>query len=98
MQFPNGYTKDQPPPNFHVDERFQNWMRTAGLPTFTKLYGRNDQDELLQGRYQITIGMSKSRGIVFKIIGDSSSTARLSRKIVLRNQVDRDIHCVMDRR
>ena len=33
-------------------------MRTAGLPTFTKLYGRNDQDQLIQGRYQITIGMS----------------------------------------
>ncbi|KAI0295486.1 transcription regulator [Russula brevipes] len=58
VKFPNGYTTDQPPPNFHVDEHFQNWMRTAGLPTFTKLYGRNDQDDLIQGRYEITIDMN----------------------------------------
>ena len=97
LRFPNGYTEDQPPPNFHVDERFQNWMRTAGLPTFTKLYGRNDQDELLQGRYQITIDISKSCEIAKKNLG-LIIHARLSRKIVLRHQVDRDIHCVMDRR
>jgi hypothetical protein len=59
-RFPNGYTTDQPPPNFHDDEHFQNWMRTAGLPTFTKLYGRNDQDDLIQGRYEIIIDMSQS--------------------------------------
>lgn len=28
-------------PKLASDEHFQNWMRTAGLPTFTKLYGRN---------------------------------------------------------
>ncbi|KAI0005876.1 transcription regulator [Russula compacta] len=58
VKFPNGYTTDQPPPNFHVDEHFQNWMRTAGLPTFTKLYGRNDHDELIQGRYEIAVDMN----------------------------------------
>ena len=58
-RFPNGYTADQPPPDLHNDEHFQNWMRTAGLPTFTKLYGRNDNDELVQGRYEITIDMSE---------------------------------------
>jgi len=57
-RFPNNYTTDQPPPNFHDDEHFQNWMRTAGLPTFTKLYGRNDQDDLIQGRYEIIIDMN----------------------------------------
>jgi hypothetical protein len=57
-RFPNGYTTDQPPPDLHSDEHFQNWMRTAGLPTFTKLYGRNDNDELVQGRYEITIDMN----------------------------------------
>ncbi|KAI0273861.1 ligand-effect modulator 3 family [Gloeopeniophorella convolvens] len=57
-RFPNNYTKDDPPPDFHTDEHFQNWMRTAGLPTFTKLYGRNDHDELLQGRYEITIDLN----------------------------------------
>ena len=60
VRFPNGYTTEQPPPNLNADEHFQNWMRTAGLPTFTKLYGRNDQDELVQGSYQITVNMSTS--------------------------------------
>jgi hypothetical protein len=96
--FPNGYTEDQPPPNFHVDERFQNWMRTAGLPTFTKLYGRNDQDDLIQGRYEITIDMSKSLlRIRYKSVG-SSVRSRLSRQIIFRYKVDRDIHRVVDRR
>ncbi|KAI9466050.1 transcription regulator [Lactarius psammicola] len=58
VRFPNGYTTDQPPPDLHADEHFQNWMRTAGLPTFTKLYGRNDNDELVQGRYEITVDMN----------------------------------------
>ena len=47
LRFPDGYN-DSNLPNLHEDEHFQNWMRTAGLPTFTKLYGRNDQDTLLQ--------------------------------------------------
>ena len=63
MRFPNGYTTDQPPPDLRADEHFQNWMRTAGLPTFTKLFGRNDNDELIQGRYEITINMSECRTI-----------------------------------
>ncbi|KAH9925292.1 cell cycle control protein [Fomitopsis serialis] len=55
--YPN-YTSDNPPPNLRTDEHFQNWMRTAGLPTFTKLYGRNDNDELQKGRYQIIVNMN----------------------------------------
>lgn len=58
LRFPNGYTNSTPPPNLKADEHFQNWMRTAGLPTFTKLWGRNDQDALKQGRYQIAIDLS----------------------------------------
>lgn len=58
-RFPNNYTSDNPPPNLKTDEHFQNWMRTAGLPTFTKLYGRNDNDDLPKGRYQIIVNMSK---------------------------------------
>jgi len=58
LKYPNGYTTDNPPPNLRADEHFQNWMRTAGLPTFTKLYGRNDNDELIKGRYEITINMN----------------------------------------
>lgn len=37
------------------DEHFQVWMRIAGLPTFRKLYGRNTQDSLLAGIYELQI-------------------------------------------
>lgn len=57
QRFPNGYNESNLP-NLHDDEHFHNWMRTAGLPTFTKLWGRNDNDKLLKGTYQITVNMS----------------------------------------
>jgi len=57
-RFPNGYSNSTPPPDLRADEHFQNWMRTAGLPTFTKLYSRNDVDTLVKGRYEIVIGMN----------------------------------------
>jgi hypothetical protein len=56
-RFPNGYTLDNIP-KLNEDEHFQNWMRTAGLPSFTKLYGRNDQDTMQEGTYQVVIGLS----------------------------------------
>ncbi|KIY43703.1 cell cycle control protein [Fistulina hepatica ATCC 64428] len=55
-RFPN-YTNDNIP-DLKSDEHFQNWMRTAGLPTFTKLYGRNDSDGMAAGTYRIIIGMN----------------------------------------
>ncbi|KIP10340.1 hypothetical protein PHLGIDRAFT_125682 [Phlebiopsis gigantea 11061_1 CR5-6] len=58
LRFPNGYTNSTPPPNLKEDEHFQNWMRTAGLPTFTKLWGRNDNDNLKSGRYQIVVNLN----------------------------------------
>ncbi|CCM03829.1 uncharacterized protein FIBRA_05978 [Fibroporia radiculosa] len=58
VRFPNGYTTENPPPNLKTDEHFQNWMRTAGLPTFTKLWGRNDNTTLVKGRYQIAVNMN----------------------------------------
>ncbi|KAJ7445817.1 cell cycle control protein [Mycena galericulata] len=57
LRYPE-YNSSLPPPNLKTDERFQNWMRTAGLPTFTKLYGRNDQDTMIAGTYQIIIGLN----------------------------------------
>ncbi|KZP00894.1 Lem3/Cdc50 [Calocera viscosa TUFC12733] len=67
-------TQVSPPPNWHAkygdtynassfpdlqaDEHFQNWMRTAGLPTFTKLYGRNDSAVLPKGRYEVVVQMN----------------------------------------
>lgn len=59
LRYPNGYSEENPPPDLHKDERFQNWMRTAGLPTFTKLYGRNDEKDMVQGTYRIVIGLSQ---------------------------------------
>jgi hypothetical protein len=59
-RFPLGYTAENPPPDLRNDEHFQNWMRTAGLPTFTKLYGRNDIQNMSKGTYRIIIGLSAS--------------------------------------
>ncbi|KAJ1967432.1 alkylphosphocholine resistance protein lem3 [Dispira parvispora] len=58
-RYTNGeYTADNPPPDLSQDERFQVWMRTAGLPTFRKLYGRNDDTVMPRGIYQIDIAMN----------------------------------------
>lgn len=57
-KFPNNYTNDNPPPDLKNDEHFQNWMRTSGLPTFTKLWGRNDADTLKKGTYAVTVNLS----------------------------------------
>jgi len=56
-RFPNGYNSSNVP-NLHEDEHFQNWMRTAALPTFTKLWGRNDDAPLTPGIYNITASMN----------------------------------------
>ncbi|KAI9716555.1 MAG: hypothetical protein M1812_005286 [Candelaria pacifica] len=53
-----GYTEQNPPPNLEEDERFQVWMRTAGLPTFSKLALRNDKDPMSSGTYQVDIEMN----------------------------------------
>lgn len=58
LRYPNGYTDATGFPQLRDDEHFQVWMRTAGLPTFRKLYYRNDQDTLAAGRYAINIRMS----------------------------------------
>lgn len=42
-------------PDLANDERFQVWMRTAGLPNFRKLYGRNDNDKLVKGYWTVTV-------------------------------------------
>jgi hypothetical protein len=57
-QFPNGYSNSTPPADLRANEHFQNWMRTSGLPTFTKLWGQNDGDNLKKGTYFITVDLS----------------------------------------
>ncbi|KAL1846770.1 hypothetical protein VTK73DRAFT_214 [Phialemonium thermophilum] len=54
-RYPHGYTESNPPPNIKEWEAFQVWMRTAGLPTFSKLYQRNDHTSMIAGRYQVDI-------------------------------------------
>ncbi|PGG95120.1 hypothetical protein AJ79_10245 [Helicocarpus griseus UAMH5409] len=54
-RYPNGYTDDNPPPNLHEDEELQVWMRTAGLPTFSKLARRNDHEIMEAGSYRLDI-------------------------------------------
>ncbi|GAA6006909.1 CDC50/LEM3 family protein [Rhodotorula paludigena] len=56
-RYPDGYTDDNIP-DLTQDEHFQVWMRTAGLPTFRKLYYRNDDEDMPSGRYEIDIYMN----------------------------------------
>jgi LEM3 (ligand-effect modulator 3) family / CDC50 family len=52
-RYPNGYTDGIP--DLSQYEEFHVWMRTAGLPTFTKLALRNDDDTMRAGTYRIDI-------------------------------------------
>jgi hypothetical protein len=51
------YNDSFPLPDLHNDESFQVWMRTAGLPTFSKLSLRQDDKNKVmeRGRYQVDI-------------------------------------------
>ena len=49
------YNETFPFPDLHNDEAFQVWMRTAGLPTFSKLALRNDDKPMNAGRYEVAI-------------------------------------------
>jgi len=53
--WPDGYTDDLPPPDLSQWQAFMVWMRTAGLPTFSKLYQRNNRDAMKQGTYRVII-------------------------------------------
>lgn len=58
LRFPNGYSKATPPPDLSKDQAFQVWMRTAGLPTFSKLARRNDTTTMSAGTYRVDINQS----------------------------------------
>lgn len=56
-RYPGGYTAQ----NLFsplVDEHFQVWMRTAGLPTFSKLSQRNDTSAMKSGNYRVDVQSS----------------------------------------
>lgn len=52
--YAKGYTAENIP-DLATWERLQVWMRTAGLPNFRKLWGRNDGTVLPAGVWEITI-------------------------------------------
>lgn len=58
LEYPNGYTDENPIPNLATFPEFQVWMRTAGLPSFSKLALRNAEETMKAGTYQIDIAMS----------------------------------------
>ncbi|KAL4986686.1 ligand-effect modulator 3 family [Aspergillus falconensis] len=52
-RYPDNYKSGIP--NLHEDEDFMVWMRTAALPTFSKLSRRNDNESMQSGRYRLDI-------------------------------------------
>ena len=54
IQYPV-YNDSFPFPDLHTWEEFQVWMRTAGLPTFSKLALRNDNQTMQYGTYTLEI-------------------------------------------
>lgn len=54
LKYPE-YSDNFPFPALHTDEGFQVWMRTAGLPTFSKLALRNDNEGMQPGTYDMAI-------------------------------------------
>lgn len=59
LRYQDGYTSDNLP-DLRNDENFQVWMRTAGLPNFSKLAKRNDNETMQCSMYQVDIQNSKS--------------------------------------
>lgn len=56
-RYPDGYVDGFP--NLREDEHFQVWMRVAALPTFRKLWARNDNEIMTSGRYRVLANMSQ---------------------------------------
>lgn len=54
LRYPT-YNSSFPLPSLHTNEEFQVWMRTAGLPNFSKLALRNDTAVMASGRYQVDL-------------------------------------------
>ena len=61
LRYQDGYTSNGTVPNLKEDLPFQVWMRTAGLPNFSKLALRNDNESMQCSSYQVDIVNSMSR-------------------------------------
>ncbi|KAI7871592.1 cell cycle control protein [Spinellus fusiger] len=59
LRYPNGkYDESHPPPDLTSMERLMVWMHVAALPDFRKLWGRNDHQSLVAGRWRVRIDMN----------------------------------------
>lgn len=55
-RYPDGYNEHNIPDILKWED-FQNWMHPAGLPKFSVLYFRNDDEPLRKGTYQTNVGL-----------------------------------------
>ena len=62
-----GYTTENPPPDLTTYWEFQVWMRTAGLPSFSKLALRNDTTAMGQGTYRIEVYSGSYPGLLLQV-------------------------------
>ena len=58
IKYPDGYTDQHPIPDISTFYELQVWMRTAGLPTFSKLALRNPNEVMQAGTYEVNITYS----------------------------------------
>ena len=89
-RWPSGeYTDNNPPPQLHDDEHFQVWMRTAGLPAFSKLALRNDNQTMSCGTYRVDIQMSMQPSfVIYRLL----TMYRLPRYCIWRYKIHCHIH------
>lgn len=72
LRYQDGYTSENLP-DLENDDAFQVWMRTAGLPNFSKLAKRNDNETMQCSMYQVDIENSRSIApICFSILKSGS--------------------------
>ncbi|KAI8068447.1 ligand-effect modulator 3 family [Gongronella butleri] len=59
-RYPNGaYSAQYPPPDLGTTmDRLKVWMTLAALPDFMKLMGKNDQQDLVAGRYRLKVDLN----------------------------------------
>jgi len=86
LRYPHGnYSDEFPLFDPQNDQPFQVWMRTAGLPTFSKLALRNDTTPMVAGRYQIDILDCAYYTIRVDVLSADWSQTSLSKSMEVQN-------------